>query len=123
MELTPEERRKIYEEEKARLEGITIELTPEQARKIYLHEKVRRERIKQLESRSSHDSGGGFSLGWALLVVVIVLAVLFSTGILKIDREFDSNAAAAHAEETAQTQNVTMEDYSGLIPLQPLNGE
>jgi len=51
MELSPEEKRKIYEEEKARLEAVAkptkVELSPEEKRKIYEEERARLEAVEE----------------------------------------------------------------------------
>jgi len=90
MELSPEEKRKIYEEEKARLEVVAkptkVELSPEEKRKIYEEERARLEPVV----KPKKERGYGFRS--ILILAVILLVGALAWGAVTQVRLSDSQA-------------------------------
>jgi len=107
MSQTPEDRRKTYHDVKSDIEGRTVELTEEQVEKIY--EAERAKRIKEGKELGGATAGGGtdgcsFALGIILLVIVVALVIMFSTGTLRMNQNEANQSASPTAIDTQQAR-------------------
>ena len=79
-EPTPEERKRIYEEEKARLEAEAKELTPEEKQKIYEEEKIKREAQEKKKAKKPRKISTGLGCVIILGFVILIIAVISLSG-------------------------------------------
>ncbi len=120
--LTPEQRRTIYLEEKSRIEGVSIELTQEQVKKVYEAEKTRLDGSKtSTTTAASGDASGAGGVFAFLVVVAIIVAIIFNAGGFKINSDAnEAQETPAGAVQTSEAHGFT--DYSDeLTELSALN--
>ncbi len=103
MSQIPEDRRKIYHDVKSDIEGRTVELTEEQVERIY--EAERAKRIKEGKELGGSTAGGGsdgcaVALGIILLVIILALVIMFSTGTLRINHNEANQTGSPTATDT-----------------------
>jgi len=117
MELTPDERRRIYEEEKARLEAVT--LTPEQKRRIYEEEKARIDATEgdpagEPEEAPRRNPWIGATI--AVCIFFVIVAIISSNSHKQEFRWVGSPVAAgADSSTLAGCEDLIQRGYSGHV--------
>jgi len=120
LNLTPEQRREIYLEEKSRIEGISVELTHEQVTKVYEAEKARLDRLKTSPAPAPSGDASGVGGVFAFLVIAaIVIAILVYTGAITISSTHAGEDLENVSGETQTSEVHEFVDYSDELAALP----